>query len=60
MTVEPGDLVCVLSGARVPFAFRAEENRYCFVGECYVHRIMRGEAIEMWRRGELGEMGFEL
>jgi hypothetical protein len=60
MATQPGDLVCVLFGAKVPFILRYEEDHYLFVGECYVHGIMRGEAVEMWRRGELEEVEFEI
>jgi hypothetical protein len=30
------------------------------VGEAYVHGFMNGEAIEMWKRGELEEVDFQL
>ncbi|OCK78373.1 HET-domain-containing protein [Lepidopterella palustris CBS 459.81] len=42
-----GDLVSVLYGARVPFVLRkADEETHHLVGECYVHGIMQGEAME--------------
>lgn len=42
-----GDEIFVLSGARVPFVFRARaDGTYRLVGEIYVHGIMRGEAFE--------------
>jgi len=48
-----GDLCCVLFGAKVPFVLRKVDNYYILVGECYIHGIMRGEAIDMWRNGKL-------
>ena len=41
----PGDLCCVLRGARVPFVLRrtGREGFYRLVGEAYVHGFMRGE-----------------
>ncbi|KAH7333797.1 hypothetical protein BKA66DRAFT_435785 [Pyrenochaeta sp. MPI-SDFR-AT-0127] len=44
---EIGDLVCVLSGGHVLYVLR-EKNQcslYEFVGECYVHGMMDGEAL---------------
>ena len=40
------DLVCVLFGCMVPFILRKHGDRYRFDGECYVHGIMKGEAIQ--------------
>jgi hypothetical protein len=54
------DLCCVLFGARVPFILRETQNHYLLVGECYLHGIMRGEAIDMWRNGDLQVQEFEL
>ena len=45
-TLEPGDLVCVFLGGRTPFIIRPVDQKYKFVGECYVHGIMHGEALE--------------
>jgi hypothetical protein len=41
----PGDLCCVLRGARVPFVLRrtGREGFYRLVGEAYAHGFMRGE-----------------
>lgn len=45
--IEPGDLVCVLLGSRVPFVLRrkVDGDRYVLVGECYCHGVMDGEAV---------------
>jgi hypothetical protein len=46
MVVE-GDMVCIVGGAQVPLILR-EENKGIlkFIGECYVHGIMDGEAVK--------------
>ena len=46
VTLEPGDLVCVFLGGRTPFIVRPVDRKYKFVGECYLHGIMQGEALE--------------
>ena len=45
----PGDEVCIFFGACVPFVIRRCETRDTFqlLGECYVHGIMDGEAMQM-------------
>ena len=53
----PGDSVWILDGGPTPFVLRDVENtsakaeepharRMMLVGECYVHGIMHGEALE--------------
>ncbi|KAF4977721.1 hypothetical protein FZEAL_5815 [Fusarium zealandicum] len=45
--MELGDVVAVLYGGRTPFLLRKMENsRWMLVGECYVHGLMNGEALE--------------
>jgi hypothetical protein len=40
------DVVVVLFGGNVPLVLRlVEDARWRFVGECYVHGIMKGEAL---------------
>jgi hypothetical protein len=40
-----GDWVHIASGCDVPYVMRhVEQNQWHFVGECYVHGIMHGEA----------------
>lgn len=57
---QPGDVVCVLFGGKLPFCLRPLGDRYLLVGECYVHGLMNGEAMEMMSREELAEEVFEI
>lgn len=50
--VQPGDLLCVLSGSPTPHVIRRVddrdgEERYSFVGDAYVHDMMHGEVDGM-------------
>lgn len=60
----PGDRVCVLFGAKCPFLLRdwgteVGTGRRCkLVQDAYVHGLMRGEAIERFKEGELAEERF--
>lgn len=45
-TLESGDLVCIFLGGMTPFIIRPVDQKYKFVGECYLHGIMHGEALE--------------
>jgi hypothetical protein len=48
MHVEVGDEIVVLYGGRVPFVIRKNTERpghSLMVGECYIHKVMNGEAI---------------
>ncbi|KAI1162159.1 heterokaryon incompatibility protein-domain-containing protein [Nemania serpens] len=58
--LEVGDVVCVLFGGKVPFCLRPAGERYLLVGECYVHGLMKGEAIDMLTRGELHKKVFAI
>jgi hypothetical protein len=43
----PGDVVCILYGAKVPFVLRKHDHRcYELVGDAYVFGIMDGEFLE--------------
>ena len=53
---EIGDLVCILLGCSVPVVLRKQEgveHGYEFVGECYLHGLMDGEAMAMLENGQL-------
>jgi hypothetical protein len=57
-----GDLVCVLFGGCVPYILRPTDtdNMYKLVGESYVHGIMKGEVINLWRQGRITKGCFTL
>jgi Heterokaryon incompatibility protein (HET) len=61
---KPGDRVCVMFGAKCPFLLRewsadaGTEKRYKLVQDAYVHMLMRGEAIEQFKKGEFAEESF--
>ncbi|KAG8530270.1 uncharacterized protein KY384_004771 [Bacidia gigantensis] len=57
---EPGDIVCVLFGGKLPFCLRPLGDQYLLVGECYVHGLMNGEAMDMMSRQELIEEAFDI
>ena len=46
---EPGDKICILGGGSVPFVLRKEQGHWISVGECYIHGIMDGEAVDDFR-----------
>jgi hypothetical protein len=57
--MRPGDIVCILFGAHVPYVIRQEsENplRFSPVGDVYVHGIMDGEFMMMEFRKETFEL----
>lgn len=59
--IQNGDIVCVLFGGKMPFCLRPLENgNYHLVGECYVHGLMEGQAIEDLRQGHYSETNFEI
>lgn len=44
----PGDSICILHGAEVPYVLRLQEDgTFTVIGECYVHGIMHGEALDL-------------
>ena len=54
-----GDRICVLYGGSVLYVLRAQKNpTYVFIGECYVHGFMDGEADIIIRTGETKEEVF--
>lgn len=59
-SLEPGDGVFVLRGGRVPFILRkVDGNKFSIVGECFVHGVMHGEAVQggnvEWTRIRIGD-----
>ena len=54
--MKEGDQVCIIYGCQTPFILRPTQSKsgsYILVGPCYVHGLMRGEAVE-----EREERGF--
>ncbi|KAF2498159.1 hypothetical protein BU16DRAFT_440192, partial [Lophium mytilinum] len=41
-----GDRICVLFGVERPFVVRENGPSWTMVGECYVHGLMDGEAVD--------------
>ncbi|KAK0101813.1 hypothetical protein ONS95_006963 [Cadophora gregata] len=56
--IQRDDMVVVLFGGTTPYVLRPTDQGYWFVGECYVHGLMNGEALAMMDRGELKEKTF--
>ena len=57
LMAEVGDMICILYGAQVPFLLRPRDDHYLLVGDCYVHGIMEGQAMD-WK--DTTEQDFEL
>ncbi|PVH80545.1 hypothetical protein DL98DRAFT_515399 [Cadophora sp. DSE1049] len=57
---QPGDIVCLFHGGNVPYVLRPTAGYYQLVGECYVHGIMNGEAMQVWKESGAVEETFEL
>jgi Heterokaryon incompatibility protein (HET) len=53
-SARPGDYICLLLGGQVLYVLRLLEdslNRYHYIGECYIHTLMDGEALDWVRDG---------
>jgi hypothetical protein len=60
-TMASDDVVVMLFGGNVPYLLRPLKNgQWRFVGECYVHGIMRGEVLQHDRVDERDHVWFEL
>lgn len=44
---QPGDQICVFEGCRVLFAIRPQGDGYELLGDCYLHGLMDGGAMEL-------------
>jgi hypothetical protein len=45
--MQQDDVICIFSGARAPYVMRpVAVGMYIFIGDCYVHGIMDGEATK--------------
>jgi hypothetical protein len=43
----PGDFICILLGGQVLYVLRQRGEGFHFIGECYVHGLMDGEAMRL-------------
>ena len=50
--MKTGDQVCVLLGGATPFIVQPSLDDYKLIGECEVHALMYGEALQGIRTGE--------
>ena len=41
-----GDIICIMSGGRVPYVLREEGDHHRLIGEAYVHGLMEGQAVD--------------
>ncbi|CZR61467.1 uncharacterized protein PAC_11363 [Phialocephala subalpina] len=57
---QTGDHVVLLYGSNAPCVLRTKGSYYQFVGECYLHQHMHGEAIEMAAEDLLAVEEFEI
>jgi hypothetical protein len=60
ITGRPDDVLCIFFGHHMPYLLRPKGQRYRFLGPCYVHGYMHGEAVKRLKRGELKDEWFEL
>lgn len=60
MVMKEGDVVCVLYGGKMPFVLRPWGRYFLLVGECYVHGLMKGEAINLLEQKVLADEVFDL
>jgi hypothetical protein len=55
-SAEIGDHVCIIAGCIVPFVLRDScQGMFRMVGGCYIHGIMKGEALKFprWQQKDL-------
>jgi hypothetical protein len=52
-----GDLVCIFKGGVVPYLLRPDNGHYRLVGECYINRMMYGQALD---RTDLVDQEFKI
>ena len=47
-----GDVIYMLWGGSVPYLLRPKGDGFWIVGECYVHGLMDGEAMNLFKQGK--------
>lgn len=58
--IRRGDIVAILFGCQVPVLLRKHGDSYDFIGTCYVHGIMQGEAIAGIGTGQYVVQNFDI
>lgn len=53
LEAQEGDVVFALRGGSMLYVLRPQGNDYIFIGECYVHGFMDGEALKLLEEGGL-------
>ncbi|CAF9905887.1 MAG: hypothetical protein HETSPECPRED_005979 [Heterodermia speciosa] len=43
---QKGDAIAIVYGAHTPFVIRPKSQDFQFIGECYIHGVMDGEAMK--------------
>jgi hypothetical protein len=51
--MQKGDDVCILFGGKVPYILRKVGDHFKLVGECYIHGLMNGEVMGLWKAGQI-------
>ncbi|KAL9108908.1 MAG: hypothetical protein Q9187_008233 [Circinaria calcarea] len=51
-TTQRDDVIYVMLGCSMPLILRPVEDGFQYVGECYIHGLMDGEAMQWLERGE--------
>lgn len=51
-SVQKTDIIAILYGCNFPVILRAVEDKFLYIGECYIDGLMDGEAIDAQERGE--------
>jgi hypothetical protein len=57
--VQPGDIAVILYGGYTPFVLRPRGNYYQLLGECYLHKMMGEDALQLRKRGTGEDMSEE-
>jgi len=58
--MKKGDIVAVFFGGKTPFCLRKQGSQYLLIGECYVHGLMDGEAMDLMEHREVSEKTFNI
>jgi hypothetical protein len=59
-TSRPRDIACIFYGRPLPYLLRLVGRHYIFMGQCYIHGYMFGEAMKEVNVGKREGEWFEL